>query len=148
MKEFVIAVDTSASCEGTAVRTFLQKTYSILKEQENFFTRINVHIIQCDSQIQDDTRLTCQEDLEAFLREGKLTGFGATDFRPVFEYVEKLREQGEFENLKGMIYFTDGYGIYPERMPDYQVIFAFLEEDENRAPVPAWSMKVVLEAET
>ena len=134
--------------EGTAVRTFLQKTYSILKEQENFFTRINVHIIQCDSQIQDDTRLTCQEDLEAFLREGKLTGFGATDFRPVFEYVEKLREQGEFENLKGLIYFTDGYGIYPERMPDYQVIFAFLEEDENRAPVPAWSMKVVLEAET
>lgn len=148
VKEFVIAVDTSASCEGTAVRTFLQKTYSILKEQENFFTRINVHIIQCDSQIQDDTRLTCQEDLEAFLREGKLTGFGATDFRPVFEYVEKLREQGEFENLKGLIYFTDGYGIYPERMPDYQVIFAFLEEDENRAPVPAWSMKVVLEAET
>lgn len=147
VKEFVIAIDTSASCEGAAVKTFLRKTYSILRDQENFFTKINVHIIQCDSQVQVDTRLTCQEDLETFLREGKLTGFGSTDFRPVFTYVEKLRESGEFENLKGLIYFTDGYGIYPERMPDYQVIFAFLQEDENRAPVPPWSMKVVLEPE-
>ena len=62
----------------------------------------------------------------------------------MFAYVEKLREAGEFENLKGLIYFTDGYGIYPEKMPDYQVVFAFLEEDGNRAPVPPWSMKVVV----
>ena len=27
------------------------------------------------------------------------------------------------------------------------MIFAFLDEDENRAPVPPWSMKVVLESE-
>ena len=74
-------------------------------------------------------------------------GLGATDFRPVFSYVEQLKAQGEFENLKGLIYFTDGYGIYPERMPDYEVIFAFLDEDEHRAPVPPWSMKVVLESE-
>ena len=81
------------------------------------------------------------------MQYGKLKGFGATDFRPVFEYVDKLTKQGEFENLKGLIYFTDGYGIYPERMPDYDVIFAFLDEDENRAPVPPWSMKVVLESD-
>ena len=61
--------------------------------------------------------------------------------------MEQLKAQGEFENLKGLIYFTDGYGIYPERMPDYEVIFAFLDEDEHRAPVPPWSMKVVLERE-
>ena len=46
-----------------------------------------------------------------------------------------------------MIYFTDGYGIYPQRMPGYDVIFAFLEEDEARQPVPPWSMKVVIESE-
>lgn len=144
VREFVIAVDTSASCDGETVKDFLRKTYSILKQYENFFTRINVHILQCDSQVREDTKLTCEEDLERFLKEGKLTGFGATDFRPVFEYVQKLRENGEFENLKGLIYFTDGYGIYPIRPPDYQVIFAFTREDENRAPVPPWSMKVVL----
>lgn len=146
VKEFVIAIDTSASCNGKAVEAFLRKTYSILRDTENFFTKINVHIIQCDSQVRQDTRITCEEDLEDFLRTGKLAGGGATDFRPVFAYVEQLRERGEFENLKGLIYFTDGYGIYPEQMPAYQVIFAFLEEDGNRAPVPPWSMKVVLDS--
>lgn len=147
VKEFVIAIDTSASCRGPIVRAFLKKTYSILKGTENFFHKINVHIIQCDNEIQSDTKITSDEDFDTFMRYGKLSGFGATDFRPVFSYVETLKEQGEFENLKGLIYFTDGYGIYPERMPDYQVIFAFLDEDENRAPVPPWSMKVILESD-
>lgn len=147
VREFVIALDTSASCRGPLVRAFLRKTYSILKSGENFFSRVNIHIIQCDNQVQSDTRITCDDDFEAFIRHGKLSGFGATDFRPVFAYVDRLKEQGEFENLKGLIYFTDGYGIYPERMPDYSVIFAFLEEDENRSPVPPWSIKAVLESE-
>ena len=147
VKEFVIAIDTSASCRGPIVRAFLRKTYSILKGSENFFHKINVHIIQCDNEVQSDTKITNEEDFETFMKYGKLNGFGATDFRPVFEYVEKLQGQNEFENLKGLIYFTDGYGIYPERMPDYDVIFAFLDEDENRAPVPPWSMKVILESD-
>lgn len=145
VREFVIAIDTSASCRGTVVRAFLRKTYSILKDSENFFHKVNVHIIQCDNDVRSDTKITSDEDFEKFMQYGKLTGFGATDFRPVFAYVESLREQKEFEDLKGLIYFTDGYGIYPERMPDYKVIFAFLDEDENRSPVPPWSMKVVLE---
>lgn len=144
VKEVAIVLDTSASCRGSAVEAFLRRTWSILKGGENFFHTFNIHIIQCDHQVQSDTKLTCEEDMKAFFREGKLTGFGATDFRPAFAYVEKLQERKEFENLKGLIYFTDGYGIYPERMPGYQVIFAFLEEDENRPPVPSWSMKVVL----
>ena len=145
VKEFVIAIDTSASCRGSVVRAFLNKTYSILKGTENFFHKINVHIIQCDQEVQSDTKITCDDDFETFMKYGKLKGFGATDFRPVFTYVEQLREQGEFENLKGLIYFTDGYGIYPEKNPGYDVIFAFLEEDEHRMPVPPWSLKVILE---
>lgn len=147
VREFVIAIDTSASCRGPVVKAFLRKTYSILKGTENFFHKINVHILQCDNEVQSDTRIREEADFEAFLQYGKLKGFGATDFRPVFEYVERLKEQGEFENLKGLIYFTDGYGIYPERMPDYDVIFAFLDEDEHRAPVPPWSIKVILESD-
>lgn len=147
VKEFVIAIDTSASCRGAIVKAFLRKTYSILKGNENFFHKINVHIIQCDNEVQSDTKITGEEDFENFMKYGKLNGFGGTDFRPVFEYVNNLKSRGEFENLKGLIYFTDGYGIYPDKMPDYEVIFAFLEEDENRAPVPPWSMKVILESD-
>ncbi len=146
VKEFVIAIDTSASCRGSVVRAFLQKTYDLLKGSENFFTKINVHIIQCDSEVQSDTKITNDDEFDTFMKYGKLQGFGSTDFRPVFDYVYELKARGEFEDLKGLIYFTDGYGIYPERMPDFDVIFAFLDEDENRAPVPPWSMKVILES--
>lgn len=147
VREFVIAIDTSASCKGETVKAFLRKTYSILKSSENFFHKVNVHILQCDNEVRSDVKVTCDEDFENFMKYGKLSGFGATDFRPVFGYLDELKDKGEFENLKGLIYFTDGYGIYPERMPDYDVIFAFLDEDENRGAVPPWSLKVVLESE-
>lgn len=144
VKEFVIAIDTSASCRGEIVREFIRKTYSILKGTENFFRKINVHIVQCDSEVQSDTKITCEEDFDEFMKNGKLKGFGSTDFRPVFDYVENLSEHGEFENLKGLIYFTDGYGIYPAQMPPYDTIFVFLDENDERPEVPAWAIPVVL----
>lgn len=147
IKDFVIAIDTSASCRGELVQAFLQKTFDIMQQSENFFNKINVHIIQCDSEVQQDTKITERKELETFMKQGKLTGFGSTDFRPVFSYVEKLREEKEFDNLKGLLYFTDGYGIYPESMPDYDVAFVFLQEDENAPKVPPWAIKLILEQE-
>ena len=52
--------------------------------------------------------------------------------------------KGEFENLKGLIYFTDGYGIYPPAMPAYDTIFVFLNEDDKKPEVPVWAIEVVL----
>lgn len=144
VREFIIALDTSASCRGTVVQEFLKRTYSILKGTEHFFQKINVHIIQCDSEVRSDVRITCDDDFDDFIRNEKLQGSGSTDFRPVFTYVDELLEKGEFENLKGLIYFTDGYGVYPERMPGYDVIFAFLEEDNSQPSVPPWAIRVVL----
>ena len=147
IREFVIVIDTSASCRGDIVKKFLKQTYEILKSSENFFHHINVRIIQCDAEIQTDTLITDEGGFDEFIKHVKLKGFGTTDFRPPFEYVNNLIDKGEFDNLKGLIYFTDGYGIYPERMPSYDVIFAFLEEDNNRLPVPDWAIKVILEDE-
>ncbi len=147
IKDFVIAIDTSASCRGATVQAFLRKTYNIMQESENFFSKINVHIIQCDSEVQQDVKITQREEFDAFLRNGKLTGFGSTDFRPVFEYVDELIRAGEFEDLKGLLYFTDGYGIYPEWMPSYEVAFVFLKEDDNAPAVPPWAIRIVLEEE-
>lgn len=147
IRDFVIALDTSASCRGKVVQAFLQKTYNILQAGENYFSKINVHIIQCDSEVRQDTKITKREEFDQFMAHGKLTGFGSTDFRPVFEYVERLREAHEFDDLKGMIYFTDGYGIYPEKMPDYDVAFVFLHEDDHAPKVPPWAIRLVLEEE-
>ena len=148
IKEFVVAIDTSGSVSGKTVQTFVQKTYNILKQTESFFSKINIHIIQCDAEIQQDSKITNAEEFEMFIKTMKLRGFGGTDFRPVFTYVDKLIEQREFENLKGLIYFTDGYGVYPTRKPNYDTAFVFLDEDYVETPdVPAWAIKLVLSSD-
>ena len=70
-----------------------------------------------------------------------LHGFGGTDFRPVFQYVDQLIKEHEFDNLCGLIYFTDGYGTYPTTPTPYKTAFAFLEDYEAR-DVPSWAMSV------
>ena len=147
IKDFVIAIDTSASCRGSLVKTFLQKTYAILSGEDTFFKKMNVHIIQCDHEVQKDTKITSKDDLDYFIKNEKLTGFGSTDFRPVFEHVDELLREGEFENLKGLIYFTDGYGVYPRKMPPYDVMFVFLDNGDEGPEVPTWAVKVLLDYE-
>lgn len=147
IREFVIAIDTSSSVRGEMVTKFLTRTYDILSTTGTFFSAVNIHVIQCDSKVVSDTHITCKEDLKKLTEDFKLSGFGATDFRPVFEYVDELKEKKEFENLKGLVYLTDGYGIYPQKAPDYDVIFAFLGLDEMRPKLPAWAIKVILEDE-
>ena len=147
IKEFVIAIDTSASCRGKLVQAFLNKTYSILKSSENFFRKVNIHILQCDSDVRRDTKITCDEDFDAFMKYGQLEGFGSTDFRPVFTYVNRCIGDGVFENLKGLIYFTDGYGVFPEQMPPYDTAFVFLDDGYEQPEIPPWAIKLVLSAE-
>ncbi len=147
IREFVIAIDTSGSTSGELVQTFVQKTYNILKSTESFFTRINLHIIQCDTVIQEDVKITTQAEFDDYLKRMKLHGLGGTDFRPVFGYVNAMVANGEFENLKGLIYFTDGYGVFPQKKPPYDTAFVFIEESYNNYDVPSWAMKLVLREE-
>ena len=34
-------------------------------------------------------------------------------------------------NLKALIYFTDGDGIYPRQKPDYETAFVFVKKTEK-----------------
>ena len=145
IKEFVIAIDTSGSTSGELVQKFVQKTYNILKSTENFFSKINLHIIQCDADIQEDKKITCQEDFDEYLKTMQIRGLGGTDFRPVFEYVEALRQTQEFTNLKGLIYFTDGYGAFPAKKPDYDTAFVFVDDEYGNPDVPPWAIKLILQ---
>ena len=144
IKEFVIAIDTSGSTSGELVQKFVQKTYNILQSTESFFTKINLHIVQCDAAVREDKKIACAEDFDEYLKTLKIRGLGGTDFRPVFGYVEKLRKEKEFVNLKGLIYFTDGYGTFPEKKPDYETAFVFLDDDCNNYDVPPWAIKLIL----
>ncbi len=144
IREFVIAIDTSGSTSGELVQKFVQKTYNILKSTESFFAKINLHIVQCDAEIQEHVKITTQEEFDEYLKTMKIRGLGGTDFRPVFSLVDKLIEEKEFTNLKGLIYFTDGYGDFPAKMPDYETAFVFIEDEYNNPDVPPWAIKLVL----
>lgn len=144
IRDFAIVIDTSASCKGSLIRSFLTKTYRILKESESFAKKVNIHIIQCDNDVRDDVKITCRDELDTFLSNGKLYGLGGTDYRPAFNYIDELIETGEFDKLKGIIYFTDGYGIYPEVPPEYEAMFVFVRRDVVVNDVPWWAIKVEL----
>lgn len=145
VREFVIAVDTSASCKGELVRGFLTRTCEILQNTAQFGQEVNIHLIQCDARVQDEIVITSIDQIDDIVSNMQVKGLGGTDFRPVFERVNALVEAGEFENLRGLIYFTDGKGTYPEHMPSYDTAFVFLEEDGIPIRVPPWAMKVVLD---
>ena len=145
IKEFVIAIDTSGSVSGELVQTFVQKTYNILKSTESFFSKINLHIIQCDADIQEHVKITSQEEFDKYLKNMKIHGLGGTDFRPVFEFTQKLIDEKEFTNLKGLVYFTDGYGTFPAKKPNFDAAFVFIDDEYNNPDVPAWAIKLVLQ---
>ena len=145
IEEFVIVVDTSMSCSGDLVRKFLEETYDVLSENESFFRKVHIRILQCDEQVQEDVRIERQEDWERYMQELKLYGGGGTDFRPAFAYIDSLIEQGAFQNLGGVIYFTDGYGTYPSRMPSYETAFVFIDDGSRDIRTPAWAIRLVLD---
>lgn len=147
IEEFAVVLDTSMSCSGELVRRFLEETYSVLRENESFFHKVNIHIIQCDEKVHQDVKVTSEEELHDYMDHVQLYGEGGTDFRPAFEYVDELIRRGEFTNLKGLLYFTDGYGIYPDKMPLYRTAFIFLEDDYRDADVPPWAIRLILREE-
>lgn len=142
--DFAVVIDTSMSCSGDLVRRFLEETYSVLKQNDSYFRKVNVHISQCDEKVHTDVTITSEKELRAYMEHFELYGEGGTDFRPAFAYVDELIRRGEFDDLKGLIYFTDGYGIYPSRMPTYKTAFVFAEEDYTDADVPAWAIRLIL----
>ena len=146
IEDFVIAVDTSMSTSGELVRQFLACTYAILRSTETFTRKVNIRILQCDDQIRSDTAIHDLEELKDYMEHFDLQGGSATDFRPVFEYVERLRAEGAFTSLRGLIYFTDGMGIYPGKRPPYDVAFVLLEEPPISMKMPPWAIRLVLDA--
>lgn len=78
------------------------------------------------------------------MQEITIQGRGGTDFRPVFEFIRKENAKRELRNLKALIYFTDGDGIYPREKPDYETAFVFVKKTENMRFVPNWAYKLVI----
>lgn len=146
IRDFVIVIDTSESVKGQLVQKFLEHTVSILMEAQDRMIDVNIHIIQADSKVQSDTRITDLREVKKMMEGFTIRGFGGTDFRPAFDHVKMLRDRGDLRDMKGLIYFTDGIGQFPEQPPDYDAAFVFVDDGSRELPpVPPWAMKLVID---
>lgn len=147
IEEFVIVIDVSLSTSGQLVRSFLEQTYAVLTENETYLKKVHIRIIQCDDRVRSDQKITSREELRDYMEHFTLTGGGGTDFRPAFSYVKELTESGALADLRGMLYFTDGHGIYPRQRPAWDTAFVFMEEDYSDVNVPPWAIRLVIPRE-
>lgn len=146
IREFVIVVDTSDSTSGQLIKNFLRETFQILHQREHFFSSCRIRILQCDDQVRSDQEIRNLDQSDRFLDQFSILGGGGTNFCPAFAYVGSLIRQHAFENLGGLLYFTDGEGIYPKKRPPYQTAFLFLN-DYDETKVPPWAMRLRLAPE-
>ena len=144
ISEIAVVIDTSMSCQQGLVKRFLEETYTVLADSENYFRKFNVHIIQSDEKVQSDVSIENAQELAEYMNDFEILGGGGTDFRPAFEYIENLMENGTYEDLKGIIYFTDGYGTFPVEPAKCKTAFIFMEDDYKDVDVPAWAIKLIL----
>ncbi|MBR1873910.1 MAG: metallopeptidase [Eubacterium sp.] len=144
IRDFVVVVDTSYSTSGELIKRFLSETFKLLTEDDSFFSVGRVHVLQADDRVRTDTVIKREDDIDRIFDSFEIRGGGNTDFRPAFRYVDELMEDGAFDKLCGLLYFTDGRGIYPTRQPGYKTAFIYMEPYESE-DVPPWAIQLLLD---
>jgi predicted metal-dependent peptidase len=127
MPVIVVAVDTSAST-SSVLPNFKAELQSIVDECQPEATIV----IMADAAVQRVDRFERGDPIEF-----NVEGLGGTDFRPVFQYVD--REQ---VNPACLVYLTDGDGCYPDEPSDYPTLWA-ITSPNRQAP---WGETVTIDA--
>lgn len=147
LRELAIVIDTSASCSRGMTSWFLRAVYDILLRERLFFDRFRLRILQCDCEVQQDTLVTTLDEFQWYFDHLELYGGGGTDFRPAFRRIDEHVASGDLPRLGGVLYFTDGYGVFPEKAPGYPAAFVMLQYRYDDINIPPWAIKLVLDAE-
>ena len=145
VEALVIAIDTSGSCTRSMVQRFLAEIEGMLLHHDSFFSRMEVHIIQCDAIVQSHVVIHSVEEWQRYAKDIAIKGRGGTNFQPVFDLVEKLRKGGRLKRLKGLLYFTDGDGVYPRKPTPYETAFVFTSHRALGYSLPKWIVPLCLE---
>ncbi len=103
----VIAVDSSGSVDEQLLNEFLSEINFLMSTVGNY----QIDLLVCDDKIHSHHTFYSGDSLECTLQ-----GSGATDFKPVFEFIDK-----ELEDIKLLLYFTDLQGKFPHAEPVYDV---------------------------
>lgn len=127
--DFVIVSDTSGSVDQRLLTVFASEMQGLIQMARRSF------IIAADADVQEVMEVTKWDEI---FQEFGFKGGGGTDFRPAFEHIQTLGIKPAL-----VVYFTDGYGTFPDSPPDYPVVWAFTK---NHSPAP-WGDSVVVECD-
>ena len=125
----VVAIDTSGSTYND-LPGFLAELKGIVTS----FGRYDVTLIECDAEIQNVRHFSEWEPFE--YEEFNFHGFGGTDFRPVFSWIND-----NIAEPKLLIFMTDGYGDAPANPPEYPMLWVLTSDGE---PPADWGWKAWL----
>ncbi len=124
----VIVLDISGSISNAEIKAFLSEI-NALKGQ----LRATIALFACDDKLTEDSPWF-YEPWEDFSAPKQFKGGGGTDFRPAFDYLNKLGQTPEL-----LIYFTDAQGVFPQEPNHYPVIW--LVKGKSKVP---WGKVVYL----
>ncbi|MBD3823354.1 MAG: hypothetical protein IE916_02455 [Epsilonproteobacteria bacterium] len=103
----VIAIDSSGSIDDALLGEFLSEVNFLM----SFIAHYRIELVVCDEKIRSHATFYSGDALACEIKGG-----GATDFRPVFEFVGR-----EFDDVRLLLYFTDLDGVFPDEAPNYEV---------------------------
>lgn len=141
----VIAIDTSGSCTDLIDR-FWAETRRLFSQVSGQWEIGSIILLECDTQITDEQVISDIALIGDLPETYQFSGFGGTDFRPVFERIEEYEKHGDRVDL--LVYFSDLMGDYPDAGPDYPVYF--VADDESSIHItegmrPKWVNCMVLD---
>jgi len=141
--DLVIALDTSGSCSGDICRRFLRETLNLLRDITAGLSSFRVLLLQCDTEIQQELFLETPDQIDSLPYDFSPSGFGGTDFCPVFERIAERQSQGVLPRVRGLLYLSDAFGEFPDTAPDYPTVFLIPEEESNafgwaKETIPDW----------
>ncbi len=127
--DIIIAIDMSGSCAGEVAENFLRQVLTLF-EQMNIRSAVNIHVVAFDTQLLFTKIIRSKNDVHSFFDNYKGEGWGGTNFRCVFDYADKFAQNNNGKRLKGLFFFSDGEGFFPDEKPSYRTTF-FIPKSEN-----------------
>lgn len=119
LKPIAIAVDTSGSIGQEELDRFAAEITGILQDCKTSCT-----VIYCDTEVQRTEEFNSDTPVKLNPKGG-----GGTDFRPIFQYIEK-----HGLGISCLIYLTDMEGEFPETVPNYPVLWAKIGDSKINPP--------------
>jgi len=117
--ELIIAIDSSGSISDEEYAQFLTEVTAIVLQ----YPQVKGTLLICDAKIQNVIELDASFD--PYSVHGG--GYGGTSSIPVYEWIEKEKDN----NIKLLIYFTDGWIDIPESTPPFPTIWVVTPQGDT-----------------